>query len=86
MQDGVSLVGGVVGAVYFPEKYFPGWVDYCLNSHNIMHILTVAAVYSMHCATMQDLDWIASVDCQPPPPPSLLTSLLVGTGNSSEEL
>ncbi|KAK3924552.1 Progestin and adipoQ receptor family member 4 [Frankliniella fusca] len=69
LQDSVSLVGGVVGAVYFPEKYFPGWVDYCLNSHNIMHILTVAAVYSMHCATIQDLEWIASVDCKPAGPP-----------------
>lgn len=57
-----------MGAVYFPEKYFPGWVDYCLNSHNIMHILTVAAVYSMHCATIQDLEWIASVDCKPAGP------------------
>ncbi|KAE8744199.1 hypothetical protein FOCC_FOCC009119, partial [Frankliniella occidentalis] len=69
LQDSVSLLGGVVGAVYFPEKYFPGWVDYCLNSHNIMHILTVAAVYSMHCATIQDLEWIASVDCKPAGPP-----------------
>lgn len=31
-----------------PEKWFPGVVDFYLNSHNIMHVLVVVAVYSMH--------------------------------------
>ncbi|XP_034250894.1 progestin and adipoQ receptor family member 4 [Thrips palmi] len=88
LQDGVSLVGGVVGAVYFPEKYFPGMVDYCLNSHNIMHVLTVAAVYSMHCATVQDLEWITSVDCKPAGPPwppwSPWTGMILGTTSQTE--
>lgn len=47
-QDGVSLLGGVIGAMHIPEKWFPGCLDYYLNSHNIMHILVVTAVYSMH--------------------------------------
>jgi predicted membrane channel-forming protein YqfA (hemolysin III family) len=47
-KDGVSLVGGVIGAMHIPEKWFPGCLDYYLNSHNIMHILVVTAVYSMH--------------------------------------
>lgn len=34
--------------MHIPEKWFPGSLDYYLNSHNIMHILVVVAVYSMH--------------------------------------
>lgn len=47
-QDGVSVFGGAIGAMHIPEKWFPGSLDYYLNSHNIMHILVVVAVYSMH--------------------------------------
>lgn len=38
----------MIGAMHIPEKWFPGAVDMWLNSHNIMHILVVMAVYSMH--------------------------------------
>lgn len=34
--------------MHIPEKWFPGCLDYYLNSHNIMHVLVVLAVYSMH--------------------------------------
>lgn len=34
--------------MHIPEKWFPGCLDLYLNSHNIMHILVVIAVYSMH--------------------------------------
>lgn len=37
-----------LGAMHIPEKWFPGCLDFYLNSHNIMHILVVLAVYSMH--------------------------------------
>lgn len=47
-QDGVSIIGGAIGAEHLPEKWCPGSVDFCLNSHNIMHVLVVVAVYSMH--------------------------------------
>lgn len=47
-QDGVSILGGAIGAMRIPEKWFPGVVDFYLNSHNIMHVLVVVAVYSMH--------------------------------------
>lgn len=49
--------------MHVPEKWFPGSVDLYLNSHNIMHILVVVAVYSMHIATMQDLIWMAKEKC-----------------------
>lgn len=49
--------------MHIPEKWFPGTVDLYLNSHNIMHVLVVAAVYSMHQATVLDLAWMARVEC-----------------------
>lgn len=63
LQDFVSLVGGVIGAIHIPEKWFPGHFDLCFNSHNIMHVLVVLAVYYMHQATIADLIWMASVEC-----------------------
>lgn len=63
-QDAVSVVGAAIGAMHIPEKWFPGTVDFYLNSHNIMHVLVVAAVYSMHQATVRDLEWMAKVQCR----------------------
>lgn len=63
LQDVISVIGAAIGAMHIPEKWFPGTVDMYLNSHNIMHVLVVAAVYSMHKATLKDLDWMASVQC-----------------------
>ncbi|XP_019880547.1 progestin and adipoQ receptor family member 4 [Aethina tumida] len=63
LQDVVSIFGGAIGAMHIPEKWFPGSLDMCWNSHNIMHILVVAAVYSMHIATMKDLTWMSRVNC-----------------------
>lgn len=57
------MVGAAIGAMYIPEKWFPGAVDFYLNSHNIMHVLVVVAVYSMHIATVLDLGWMARVQC-----------------------
>lgn len=62
-QDVVSISGGAIGALHIPEKWFPGSVDMYLNSHNIMHVLVVAAVYSMHIATMRDLQWMSKTTC-----------------------
>lgn len=46
------MIGGAIGAMHIPEKWFPGSVDLYLNSHNIMHVLVVIAVYSMHQVNM----------------------------------
>lgn len=63
LQDGVSILGGAIGAMRIPEKWFPGLVDYYLNSHNIMHVLVVVAVYSMHQATIRELAWMSTAQC-----------------------
>lgn len=64
LQDLISIIGAAIGAMHIPERWFPGCVDMYLNSHNIMHILVVTAVYSMHVATMRDLTWMDQVKCK----------------------
>ncbi|KAK6626817.1 hypothetical protein RUM44_009294 [Polyplax serrata] len=66
LQDFVSLIGGIIGAINIPERWFPGQFDFCFNSHNIMHVLVVLAVYYMHQATVADLKWMATVNCGNP--------------------
>ncbi|XP_052868470.1 progestin and adipoQ receptor family member 4 [Anopheles cruzii] len=66
LQDAVSALGGIIGAMHIPEKWFPGSVDIYLNSHNIMHVLVVVAVYSMHQATIRDIEWMQWSDCYGP--------------------
>ncbi|XP_058799392.1 progestin and adipoQ receptor family member 4 [Phymastichus coffea] len=58
LQDLIAVIGGTIGAMRIPEKWFPGRVDLLLNSHNIMHVMVVIAVCSMHAATLQDLAWM----------------------------
>jgi len=60
MQDLLAIMGGYIGAVNIPEKWFPGKVDLVFNSHHIMHVLVVAAVYQMHKAAELDLVWMSS--------------------------
>ncbi|XP_015588418.1 progestin and adipoQ receptor family member 4 [Cephus cinctus] len=60
LQDLVAVIGGTIGALRIPEKWIPGRVDMALNSHNIMHVMVVLAVCSMHAATLQDLEWMTS--------------------------
>ncbi|XP_075148787.1 uncharacterized protein LOC142222505 [Haematobia irritans] len=64
LQDAVSVIGGAIGAMRIPEKWFPGLVDFYLNSHNIMHVLVVIAVYSMHMATVKDFEWMSNTNCE----------------------
>jgi len=62
MQDVLAILGGYIGAVNIPEKWFPGKMDLFFNSHAIMHILVVVAVYQMHEAAILDLIWMSSKD------------------------
>ncbi|XP_053976861.1 progestin and adipoQ receptor family member 4 [Hylaeus volcanicus] len=58
LQDLIAVVGATIGALRIPEKWIPGKLDFILNSHNLMHVLVVLAVCSMHAATLQDLAWM----------------------------
>jgi len=69
LQDLLAILGGYIGAVNIPEKWFPGKVDLVFNSHNIMHVLVVMAVYQMHRAARLDLVWMSSSSsCSGVPP------------------
>jgi len=59
LQDTLAILGGYIGAVNVPEKWFPGKCDLLCNSHNIMHVLVVMAVYQMHQAASLDLVWMS---------------------------
>jgi len=60
MQDLLAIIGGYIGAVNIPEKWYPGKMDLVFNSHHIMHVLVVAAVYQMHKAAELDLVWMST--------------------------
>jgi len=69
LQDTLAILGGYIGAVNVPEKWFPGKCDLLCNSHNIMHVLVVMAVYQMHQAATLDLVWMSdSSSCAGVPP------------------
>jgi len=57
-QDVVSVVGGFIGVVRIPELWFPGKLDLFFNSHHIMHVMVVLAVFHMNLATNGDIRWI----------------------------
>lgn len=59
LQDLVAVIGAAIGALRIPEKWIPGRLDLVLNSHNVMHVMVVLAVCSMHTATLKDLAWMS---------------------------
>jgi len=58
LQDVLSVTGGIIGVIRVPEKWFPGRLDYWLNSHHIMHVMVVWAVVHMNAATNGDIRWV----------------------------
>ncbi|XP_011146651.1 progestin and adipoQ receptor family member 4 [Harpegnathos saltator] len=59
LQDLIAVIGATIGALRIPEKWIPGRLDLVLNSHNVMHVMVVLAVCSMHTATLKDLAWMS---------------------------
>lgn len=62
LQDAVAVVGAVIGATNIPERWFPGTLDLVCNSHHVMHVLVVYAVYQMHLAATLDLQWMTNIN------------------------
>uniref|UniRef100_A0A8D8PMX6 Progestin and adipoQ receptor family member 4 n=1 Tax=Cacopsylla melanoneura TaxID=428564 RepID=A0A8D8PMX6_9HEMI len=59
LQDVISGFGGMIGASFVPEKWIRGGqVDRFLNSHNIMHVLVVWAMWCMQVASIKDIVWM----------------------------
>lgn len=55
---GLFVLGGVVGAIRVPERWAPGRFDLAGNSHQIMHVLMVAAEYYLFRGALTDLHWL----------------------------
>ncbi|XP_072889992.1 progestin and adipoQ receptor family member 4a [Hemitrygon akajei] len=62
-MDGLGALGGLINAGRIPERWFPGAFDYCLNSHQIMHLLVVASIYCLNRGVLDDLGWISASRC-----------------------
>lgn len=52
------VLGGVLGAMRVPERWMPGRFDLAGNSHQIMHVLMVAAQYYLFHGALTDLHWL----------------------------
>jgi len=62
LQDVIAVVGAFIGATNVPERWFPpGACDLIFNSHHLMHVLVVYAVYHMHTAAVLDLTWMSEI-------------------------
>lgn len=59
------MLGGFIGALRVPEKWIPGRLDLLANSHHIMHVVVVYAVYHLHQGAVLDLVWLSgNTTCQ----------------------
>jgi len=62
LQDLIAVLGAIIGATNVPERWFPpGALDLFCNSHHVMHVLVVYAVYHMHTAAVLDLTWMSDI-------------------------
>ena len=57
-KDAIGVTGAFIGVVNIPERWFPGTLDLIFNSHHLMHVMVVYAVYEMHKATSLDLRYL----------------------------
>ncbi|KZS19272.1 Progestin and adipoQ receptor family member 4 [Daphnia magna] len=81
LQDTISILGGFIGAMRIPERWFPGRFDYFFNSHHIMHVLVLVAVVQMHYASKLDLIWLSHPQCPDSP---LETLVVISTPDPAE--
>lgn len=63
LMDLAALIGGILNVIRFPERYIPGKLDYCFNSHNLMHVVVTFCPILLHCGTMLDFNWMANSQC-----------------------
>ena len=61
-----------MGVSNIPERWFPGTLDLFFNSHHLMHVLVVYAVYEMHKASSLDLMWMSQVNANQTECPNLM--------------
>lgn len=62
-MEALAVSGGVINIARVPERFCPGLFDYWCNSHQIMHVLVVGSILSLHWGVLDDLLWINTYDC-----------------------
>ncbi|MCI4384734.1 hypothetical protein PGIGA_G00042130 [Pangasianodon gigas] len=62
-MEALAVLGGVINIARVPERFCPGLFDYWCNSHQIMHVLVVGSILSLHWGVLDDLLWINIYDC-----------------------
>ena len=58
----IAVIGALIGGTNIPERWFPGRLDLVCNSHHLMHVLVVYAVYHMHLGATLDLQWMTAIN------------------------
>ena len=61
MQEIWPIIGALISAARIPERWYPGYFDLALNSHNLLHIFAVIGAIHMHLATCSDLIWLSNI-------------------------
>ena len=58
-------LGGAANALFIPERWFPGKLDYGVNSHNIMHMLTTLGAFLLMRALRADAACMVAAGGEP---------------------
>lgn len=58
----IAVIGAFIGGINIPERWFPGRLDLICNSHHLMHLLVLYAVYEMHLGATLDLKWMTAIN------------------------
>ncbi|KAL1464513.1 hypothetical protein WDU94_004152 [Cyamophila willieti] len=61
LQDVMCIIGGVIGAEKVPEKWWPGSTDLIFNSHNLMHLVALMALYYNNQSSVRDIKWMRQI-------------------------
>ncbi len=59
-MEALLFVGGCANALFLPERFCPGKLDFGPNSHNIMHIMTAATAVCLMRALRADFGCMAA--------------------------
>lgn len=62
-MDTVAMLGAVINVFKFPERFLPGCLDFAINSHQIMHLCTMASIFCLTKAAELDIEFLRACRC-----------------------
>ena len=63
MMDLFAFSGATVNVTRVPERFMPGSFDFFFNSHQLMHICVMVAIWCLNNGVTLDMEWQASTKC-----------------------